>query len=131
MRHSAAGAALVALVLALAACGGSSSRNDKNASAPDAAKCLREKGARVSGDPARKPPGGDDAPDRELVAAVNATGAFIAFYATEAAAKRLEPGVRANAKRFKGVVVRDQNTTIVYTKKPSDDVRKRVEGCVF
>jgi hypothetical protein len=123
-------AALAGLALALAGCGGSSSGHDKNASAVAAADCLREKGARVSGDPNRRPPG-DDSPERELVAAISGTGAFIAFYATEARAKELEPEVRKNAARFKGVVVRDQNTSVIYTKKPSDDVRKRVEGCLF
>ena len=85
----------------------------------------------MSGDPNRPPPGDDDAPDRELVAALDGAGAFIAFYATEARAKQLEPGIRKNANRFKGVVVRDQNTTVVYTKKPSENVRESIENCLF
>jgi hypothetical protein len=123
-------AVLAVATLVSAGCGGESSRDDRNASAADAAACLRDKGARVSGDPNRRPPG-YDSPDRELVAAISGIGAFIAFYATEARAKELEPGVRRNAGRFKGVVVRDQNTTVVYTAKPSDDVRERVEDCLF
>jgi hypothetical protein len=122
-------AALVALIMA--GCGSSSQRHEKNATAAQAAVCLRKEGARVSGDPGRRPPGDADAPDRELVAALKGAGAFIAFYASEARAKALEPGIRKNADRFKGVVVRDRNTTVVYTKKPPDDVRKRIEACLF
>jgi hypothetical protein len=131
MRPSVALAAAI-LALVLGACGGGgSARHDTNASAPQADKCLRDKGAKVTGDPDHRPPGAPRGLERELVAGLQSTGAFIAFYDTEAHAKAAEPGARKNARRFKGVVVRDQNTAIIYTKKPSGDVRKRVEGCLF
>lgn len=128
MRRSAA----ALLAIGVAACGGGPDRHDKNADANEAGPCLRKEGARVTGDPKARPqPGDTDAPDHELIASLQDTSAFIAFYDSEARAKALEPGIRKNAERFKGVVVRDQNTTVIYTKKPSDDFREKVEGCVF
>jgi hypothetical protein len=131
MRRSGTVAAAL-LVLVLGACGGGGTpHHDKNASAPQADKCLSDHGARVTGDPDHRPPGAPAGLERELVAAVASTGAFIAFYDTDAHAKAAEPEARKNASRFKGIVVRDQNTSVIYTKKPSDDVRKLVEGCLF
>jgi hypothetical protein len=131
MRSSGAVVAAI-LALALGACGGGgSSHRDTNASAPQADKCLRDAGAKVTGDPDHRPPGGDPGLERELVASVKGAGAFIAFYDTEAHAKASEPGVRKSADKFGGLVVRDQNTTIAYTNEPSGDVRKRVEDCLF
>jgi len=126
-------AATTLAVLALCGCGGGggSARHDTNAGAPQADKCLRDAGAKVTGDPDHRPPGGGIGLERELVASLESAGAFIAFYDTEAHAKAAEPGVRKGADKFGGLVVRDQNTTIAYTKKPSGDVRKRVEDCLF
>jgi hypothetical protein len=122
---------LVAAALSACGSGGGSSRHDTNASAPQADRCLRDAGAKVTGDPDHRPPGGDPGLQRELVASLENTGGFIAFYDTETHAKAAEPGVRKSADKFGGLVVRDQNTTIAYTKKPSGDVRKRIESCVF
>ena len=128
MRSSAA-AGLVAL--ALVGCGGGSAHHGKNATAKAADNCLRAAGGKVTGDPDHRPPGGPPGLERELVVALSGAGAFIAFYDTGAHAKAAEPDVRKSAEKFGGLVVRDQNTTIAYTKKPAGDVRRRIEDCVF
>ncbi len=120
------------LAFSLAGCGAlehSSAGASALTSPTQARACLTKAGFRARGGP--PPPGDTNAPDYELVIDGRGPGAFIAFYKQLARAKRYEPAIRKNAKRFGGAVEARGTTTIVWTKPPPEATRARVRGCLF
>jgi hypothetical protein len=132
-------------MLALAACGG----GDKSPTGPVAsagpgqiAKCLRGAGfdarfGRVRHASDSDPPGqarlsgpGRDEPDGELALTRGSDAALLAYYEDLAKARRLEPELRRNARRFKGVVYRRGRVTAVWTSGSSDEARRDVDACI-
>ena len=120
-------------MLALVGCGTSKEEtpaDDGTPSSPSAARaCLTKAGFKVIGGP--RDPSDTDAPDVELIVGGHGPGAFVAFYEALARAKRYEPGIRRNAKRFGGSVERRGRITIVWVQPPTPKHRARLEACLF
>ncbi len=139
------------LVVAVAGCGGSDSGDGtdrkpqakaKRAEQRDRARlesaqrvaeparvCLTKAGYKVIGGSPRL----DDrnAPDYELVLTGHGGGAFIAFYKQIARAKRFEPGIKKNARQFRGASVeRHGAITIVWVRLTGPTTRARVRACL-
>lgn len=102
---------------------------ERSRSAEEARKCLVDDGFRASG-------GGIDtsddanAPDGVVYTYSSGAHAQIAFYDDLARARKHEPEIHENAKRFDGEVVRIDRATIVWLRKPALGARMRVERCV-
>jgi hypothetical protein len=73
------------------------------------------------------PQQGPNSPDGELIT----TGAFIAFYTHAHKAQRLEPGIKQNARRFGGQVVRHGAVTVLWIHPPASGLRNALSGCAF
>lgn len=94
-----------------------------------ARSCLDDAGFDVVGGP--RPQGDKNAPDVELIVQKPGPGAFPAFYKKLDRAKRYEPALKRNARRFKGSVVRNGSVSVVWVHAPTSTVRKQVQGCAF
>lgn len=91
--------------------------------------CLSKRGLRVIGGPVF-PSQGPNTPDGELIVG-EAAGTFIAFYDNARKARRLEPQIRQNVKRFGGKVKRLGAVTVLWVHPPSSAQRNSVETCAF
>jgi hypothetical protein len=92
--------------------------------------CLSMKALRVRGGPVF-PQQSPSSPDGELIVGNGSGGAFIAFYTDSMRARRLEPAVRQNARRFGGQVERHGAVTVVWIHPPPAGLRKSVLTCAF
>jgi hypothetical protein len=88
--------------------------------------CLTSNGLRATGGPVF-PPQGPNSADGELIT----QGALIAFYTDQRKAKRLEPQVKQNAKRFNGQVVRNGAVTVLWIRPPARGLRNTVSRCAL
>ena len=88
--------------------------------------CLASNGLRVTGGPVFPPQGANSA-DGELIS----EGALIAFYTDQRKAKRLEPQVKQNAKRFNGQVVPNDAVTVLWIRPPARGLRNTVSRCAL
>jgi hypothetical protein len=89
--------------------------------------CLIRAGLAVRGGPVPPEGRGPGGPEGELIV----SDAFIAFYIDPGTAKRAEPEVLHNARRFHGEVERRSTVTILWLHPPPKDLRSNVHGCVF
>ena len=122
------------LVIALCAggCGGDEAAGnhpDRSRAPAQARKCLDADGFQTTASSVdvREDP---NAPNDAILAYLSGSHAEIAFYDDLARAKRYEPEIRENAKRFDGAVDRIGKATIVWLAKPSKDAADGVERCV-
>ena len=88
--------------------------------------CLASNGLRVTGGPVF-PPQGPNSADGELVT----EGAIIAFYANQRKAKRLEPEVKQNARRFNGQVDAERRSHRTVDPSAASGLRSTVSRCAF
>ncbi len=93
-----------------------------------ARECLRAAGLRAYGAPVL--PARPQSPDGEVEIGSNHP-TFIGFYSSAPKARRLEPSIRSNAKRFHGEVERRGTVTIIWTASPAAGLRRTVQACVF
>jgi len=124
----------LSLAAAVLACGESDAppRQLETAKSPTSARqCLTAQGFQVTS--GRRSSSDTNAPDTELIVGRDGfPGAFIAFYDDLARAKRYEPAIRKNSRRFGGRVKRRGRVTIAYVRRPRDnDGHPAVEECVF
>jgi hypothetical protein len=91
--------------------------------------CLANKAVRVTGGPVF-PQQSPTSPDGELIAGGSRGAAFIAFYADVGSARRLEPSIEGNARRFGGQVQRRGAVTVIWVHHPSGALRHAVRACV-
>jgi hypothetical protein len=89
--------------------------------------CLRRSRLAVAGGPVPPEGHGPGGPEGELITG----GALIGFYIDARTAKRAEPGVVHNARAFHGDVERRGAVTILWVAHIREQVRSRVERCVF
>jgi hypothetical protein len=92
--------------------------------------CLTVKALRVTGGPVF-PQQSPSSPDGELIAGDRDGGAFIAFYTDASKAQRLEPDIRRNASRFRGLVERQGAVTVLWIHQPASSLRRAVLACAF
>jgi hypothetical protein len=124
---------MIATVLCVAGCGGDDAadgRFDHSRPPEQARMCLDADGFQTE-DWSVDTRKDRNAPDDGLLAYSSGAHAEIAFYDDADRAARLEPELRANAKRFHGEVERAGRATIVWLTKPPPAVKMRVERCVF
>jgi hypothetical protein len=88
--------------------------------------CLIRAGLAVKGGPVPPEGHGPGGPEGELIL----SDALIAFYTDPSTAKRAEPEVLHNARRFHGEVERRGTVTILWIQRPPNDLRSSVHGCV-
>lgn len=96
----------------------------------DAARCLRRAGFRVATD-ALPHAQADEPNDGVLTLARGRYSAEVAYYEGLARAKRLEPSLRRNAKRFHGLVYRIARATVIWTGPPSDAAQSDADNCLM
>ena len=88
--------------------------------------CLASNGLRVTGGPV-VPPQGPNSADGELIT----EGALVAFHTDQRKAKRLEPQLKQNAKRFNEQVVRNGAVTVLWIRPPASGPRNTVSRCAL
>ncbi len=95
--------------------------------------CLAAKGLGVTGGPVLpSDPHVPYAPDGELIVGTSAGGAFVAFYRDLLRARRGEPQVARNARRFGGLAERSGAVTVVWIHPPPPRaLRQSVQACAF
>lgn len=122
---------VVGVVAAVVGCdgGGGQTSGTKSKPAPEVRVCLKSMGFKVV--TGRPELGGEEEPDLELIGTRGDNeNVFVAFYDDLERAKRLEPGIRKNARNFEGAVKRIDRVTILWVQKPSGTARRDVEDCV-
>lgn len=92
------------------------------------AACLKPKGFKVTS--ARVPHPSSHEPDAALTLERGRDAAEVAFYERTRHAKRLEPDLRANARRIRGVAYRRHRATIVWFRPPTEKGRRAVDDCL-
>jgi hypothetical protein len=75
------------------------------------------------------PAQGSNSPDGELLVVNGTAPVFIAFYSSSRKARQLEHAVAQNAKRLGGEIVRRGAVTVVWTRRPTRQLRRTVEKC--
>lgn|GEM_PF-4733626 len=90
--------------------------------------CLAGNGLVVHGGPVPPEGHGPGGPEGELIT----SGALIAFYADARSAKQAEPEVLREAQRLGATLDRRNAVTVFWLlRRPTPDVRGRLERCVF